>query len=102
MVIQIQCILIDMNSTVQIIFDRTSGESPLFSACAKASLIDWHLDILKFSTAKTFEWRKVTQDLRYGGPLEMLTIAKLIKINVLLHQFSNLTFNIYYMCLNFA
>ena len=33
------------------------------------------------------------QDLRYGGPLEMLTIAKLIKINVLLHQFSNLTFN---------
>ena len=56
----------------------------------------------KFSTAKTFEWRKVTQDLRYGGPLEMLTIAKLIKINVLVHQFSNLTFNLHYMCLNFA
>ena len=32
--------------------------------------------------AKTFEWRRVTQDLRKGGPLEMLTIAKLIKIKV--------------------
>ena len=29
--------------------------------------------------AKTLEWRRVTQDLRNGGPLEMLTIAKLIK-----------------------
>ena len=29
-------------------------------------------------------------------------IAKLIKINVLLHQLSNLTFNLHYMCLNFA
>ena len=29
--------------------------------------------------AKTFERRRVTQDLRNGGPLEMLTIAKLIK-----------------------
>ena len=38
--------------------------------------------------AKTFEWRKGTQDLRNGGPLEMLTIAKLIKIKVPLHQFS--------------
>ena len=28
--------------------------------------------------AKTFEWRRVTQDLRNGGPLEMLTIAKQI------------------------
>ena len=26
--------------------------------------------------AKTNEWRRVTQDLRNGGPLEMLTIAK--------------------------
>ena len=32
--------------------------------------------------AKTFEWRRVIQDLRKGGPLEMLTIAKLIKIKV--------------------
>ena len=42
MVIQIQCILINMNTTAQItcIFDRTSGESPIFSACAKASPID--------------------------------------------------------------
>ena len=41
--------------------------------------------------AKTFEWRGVTQDLRKGGPIEMLTtctIAKLIKIKVLWHQFS--------------
>ena len=42
MVIQIQCILININTTAQItcIFDRTSGESPIFSACAKASPID--------------------------------------------------------------
>ena len=35
----------------------------------------------------TFEWRRVTQDLRKGRPLEMrttCTIAKLIKIKVLL------------------
>ena len=52
--------------------------------------------------AKTFEWRGVTQDLRKGGPIEMLTtctIAKLIKIKVLWHQFSNLMFNLHYMCL---
>ena len=35
--------------------------------------------------AKTFEWKRVTQDLRKGGPLEMLAIAKLIKIKVLWH-----------------
>ena len=29
----------------------------------------------------------------------MLTIAKLIKIKVLLHRFSNLMFNVNYMCL---
>ena len=52
--------------------------------------------------AKTFEWRGVTEELRKGGPIEMLTtctIAKLIKIKVLLHQFSNLMFNLHYMCL---
>ena len=50
--------------------------------------------------AKTFERRRVTQDLRNGGPLEMLTIAKLIKKNkVLLHQFWNLIINLHYMCL---
>ena len=49
--------------------------------------------------AKTFEWRRVTQDLRNGGPLEMFTIAKLIKIKLLLHQFPNLMFNLHYMCL---
>ena len=48
------------------------------------------------------QWRKVTQDLRNGGPLKKLTIAKLIKIKVLLHQFSNLMFNLHYVCLNFA
>ena len=40
-----------------------------------------------------------TQDLRKGRPLEMLTIVKLIKIEVLLHQFSNLMFNLHYMYL---
>ena len=52
--------------------------------------------------AKMFEWRKVTKDLRNGRPLEMLMIVKLIKIKVLLHQFSTLMFNLQYMCLNFA
>ena len=47
--------------------------------------------------AKTFERRRVTQDLRNGGPLEMLTIAKLIKNKVLLHQFWNLIINLHYM-----
>ena len=49
--------------------------------------------------AKTFERRRVTQDLRNGGPLEMLTIAKQIKNKVLLHQFWNLIINLHYMCL---
>ena len=40
--------------------------------------------------AKTLEWRRVTQDSIIGGLLEMLTIAKLITIEVLLHQFSNI------------
>ena len=47
--------------------------------------------------AKTLEWRGVTQDLRNGGPLEMLTIAKVIKIKVLLHQFLNLIINFNYI-----
>ena len=47
--------------------------------------------------AKTLEWRRVTQDLRNGGPLEMLTMAKLIKIKVLLNQFSNLMFPFHYV-----
>ena len=53
-------------------------------------------------SAKTFEWRRVTQDLRKARPIEMLTtgtIAKLIKIKVLWHQFSNLMFNLSHMCL---
>ena len=52
--------------------------------------------------AKTFGRRGVTQDLRKGGPIEMLTtctIAKLIKIKVLWHQFSNLMFNLNYIFL---
>ena len=44
--------------------------------------------------AKTFVWTRVTQDLRNGGPLEMLSIAKPIKIKVLLHQFSFLMLNL--------
>ena len=43
-----------------------------------------------------FECSKVTQDLRNGRPLEMFTIVKLLKIKVLLHQFSTLTFNLQY------
>ena len=50
--------------------------------------------------AKTSEWKRVTQDLRKGGPLKIFTIAKLITIKVLiLPQFSNLMFNLHYMCL---
>ena len=47
--------------------------------------------------AKTFVWTKVTQALGNGGPLGMLSIAKPIKIKVLLHQFSLLMFNLHYM-----
>ena len=52
--------------------------------------------------AKTFDWRGVTQDLRTGGPFQMLTtctIAKLIKIRVVWHQFLNLMSNLHYVCL---
>ena len=49
--------------------------------------------------AKTFVWMRVTRDSRNGGPLEMLSIAKPIKIKVLLHQFPNLTINLHYMFL---
>ena len=37
---------------------------------------------------KKFLWRRVTKDLRNGDPLETLTKANLIKIKILLHQFS--------------
>ena len=46
--------------------------------------------------AKTFLLR-VTQDLRNGGPLEMLSIAKQIKTKVPLHRFLYLMFN-YMIC----
>ena len=46
---------------------------------------------------KKFVWRRVTQDLRNGRLLEILSIARLIKINVLLHQFLNLMLNLHYM-----
>ena len=39
-------------------------------------------------SAKTFVWARVTHDLRNGGPIGMLSIAKPVKIKVLLHQFS--------------
>ena len=48
-------------------------------------LIGLMVDNVGLWPAKTFERRRVTQDLRKGGPLEMLTIAKLIKIKVLWH-----------------
>ena len=62
-------------------------------------LIGLMVDNVGLWPAKTFERNRVTQDLRKGGPLEMLAIAKLIKIRVLLHQFSNLMFYLHYMCL---
>ena len=62
-------------------------------------LIGLMVDNVGLWPAKTFEWKRVTQDLRKRGPLEMLAIAKLIKIKVLLHQFSNLMFYLHYMCL---
>ena len=62
-------------------------------------LIGLTVDNVALLPAKTFEWRKVTQDLRKGGSLEMLTIAKLITPKELWHQFSNLMFNLHYMCL---
>ena len=49
--------------------------------------------------AKTFVWTRVTQALGNGGPRGMLSIAKLIKIKVLLHPFSLLMFNLHYMFL---
>ena len=45
--------------------------------------------------AKTFKWRRATQDFKNGGPLEMLTIAKRVKIKVPLHQFWNLIINLH-------
>ena len=62
-------------------------------------LIGLMVDNVALWPAKTLEWRKVTEDLRKGVSLEMLTIAKLIKTKVLSHQFSNLMFNLHYMCL---
>ena len=62
-------------------------------------LIGLMVDNVGLWPAKTFEWKRVTQDLRKRGPLEMLAIAKLIKIKVLLRQFSNLMFYLHYMCL---
>ena len=50
--------------------------------------------------AETFVRRRVKQDLRNEGAKHgMLLIAKLINIKVLLRQFSNLMFNLHYMCL---
>ena len=50
--------------------------------------LKWLEIVIELWPAKMFEWRKVTQDLRNGGPLEMLMIAKLIEIKVLLQEFS--------------
>ena len=47
--------------------------------------------------SKNVVWRRVTQELRNEGPLEMLSIAKPVKIKVLWHQFSNLMFNLHYV-----
>ena len=58
---------------------------------------DWHNGWKCWTLAsKNFERRRATQDFKNGGSLEMLTIAKLVKIKVLLHPFWNLIIN---MCL---
>ena len=49
------------------------------------------------SSAKMFKRRRVTEDLGGGGPLEMPTIAKQIKIKILLHQFLSLIFILHHM-----
>ena len=46
-------------------------------------LIGLTVDNVALWPAKMFEWRKVTQDLRKAGSLEMLTITKLIKTKVM-------------------
>ena len=51
------------------------------------------------SSTKTLVWTRVIQDLRNGGPLEMLSIAKPIKIKELLHQFLLLMLNLHYVLL---
>ena len=51
------------------------------------------------SSTKTLVWTRVIQDLRNGGPLEMLSIAKPIKIKELLHQFLLLMLNVHYIFL---
>ena len=61
---------------------------------------DWLNGCICWTLAsKTFAWTRITQDLRNGGPLEMLSIAKPIEIKVLLHQFSLLMFNLHYIFL---
>ena len=76
----------------------------------------WEFAGIQYSEGKNFDWldgwkcwtlasknvrleESYTRPLRNGGPLKMLTIPNLIKINVLMHQFSNLMFNLHYMCL---
>ena len=49
------------------------------------------------SSAKMFKRRRVTEDLGGGGPLEMPTIAKRIKIKILLHQFFFFFFILHHM-----
>ena len=54
--------------------------------------------------AETFRWRRVTEDLKMGGPchLKRQQLAKLIKIKVLLHQFPNLIFILHYLCYGYT
>ena len=51
------------------------------------------------SLTKTLVRTRVIQDLRNGGPLEMLSKAKPIKIKELLHQFLLLMLNLHYIFL---
>ena len=46
------------------------------------------------SSTKTLVWTRVTQDLRNGRPLEMLSIAKPIKMKELLYQILLLMLNL--------
>ena len=56
--------------------------------------------------SRTFRWRRVTEDLKMGGPchLKCQQLAKVIKIKVLLRQFPKVIFILHYLYLwlNFA
>ena len=92
---------------------RSSENAPAYSLAANEgvikAIVNFYRDesdsvFLRLShdlrpNKNRFVWTRVTRDLRNGGPLEMLSIAKPIKIKVLLHQFSLLMLNLRYIVL---